>query len=430
MYLRRVRAAVVLAAVWAAGVVTSSAAAPAHLRYVVIITRHGVRAPTWDAARLNQYSTQPWPGWGVPRGNLTPHGRALMKLMGAYYREWLSAEHLLTRQQCEDAGRVYIHADTDQRTLETGRALAESLLPGCAVTVHSEPDGNRDPLFDPISAGIAQPDWGIAAQAVRERLLKHPPGHFVDLHRAAFEALQFVLDGESGAPKKLLEPPEEIGVLVTGRSIQLSGPLSAASTLGETLLLEYANGMQGKDLGWGRLDADTLFRILELHAAYADLTRRTLYLARARGSNLLDHVLRSMEQAASGKAAAGALGPLGTAVLILSGHDANLANLSGMLGLSWRLPGYQPDDTPPGGALIFSLWRQPDTARYLVRAEYLAQTLQQMRSAVPLTMAAPPAKEDVAVAGCESATEIGCSWDAFARALQRAIDDRFVLRRP
>jgi 4-phytase/acid phosphatase len=114
----------------------------------------------------------------------------------------------------------------------------------------------------------------------------------------------------------------------------------------------------------------------------------------------------------------------------LSGHDANLANLSGMLGLSWRLPGYQPDDTPPGGALIFSLWRQPDTARYLVRAEYLAQTLQQMRSAVPLTMAAPPAKEDVAVAGCESATEIGCSWDAFARALQRAIDDRFVLRRP
>jgi 4-phytase/acid phosphatase len=40
---------------------------------------------------------------------------------------------------------------------------------------------------------------------------------------------------------------------------------------------------------------------------------------------------------------------------MLCGHDTNLSNLSGMLGLSLKLPGYQPDDTPPGGALVFSL---------------------------------------------------------------------------
>ena len=230
-----------------------------------------------------------------------------------------------------------------------------------------------------------------------------------------------------GAPKKLIETPEEISVSITGKSVQLNEQLSLASTLSENLLLEYADGMQGKDLGWGRLDANNLLRILELHAAYEDLTRRTLYLARARGSNLLDHVLRPMEQAATGKAVPGALGRPGAAVLILSGHDTNLSNLSGMLGLSWHLPGYQPDDTPPGGALIFSLWQQPGTAHYFVRTQYLAQTLQQMRSAAPLTMAAPPAKEDVAVAGCELATgSIGCSWETFAKTLQRAIDNRFV----
>jgi hypothetical protein len=65
-----------------------------------------------------------------------------------------------------------------------------------------------------------------------------------------------------------------------------------------------------------------------------------------------------MQQAATGKEVPGALDPLGTAVLIVSGHDTNLSNLSGMLGLSWRLPAYQTDDTPPGRALIFSLWQR------------------------------------------------------------------------
>ena len=98
-----------------------------------------------------------------------------------------------------------------------------------------------------------------------------------------------------------------------------------------------------------------------------------------------------------------------------------------MLRLSWRLPGYQPDDTPPGGALIFSLWEQPVTATYFVRTQYLAQTLQQMRNATPVTLAAPPAEQDLAVPGCDHVAEnISCSWDAFAKIVQKSIDYQFV----
>jgi hypothetical protein len=78
----------------------------------------------------------------------------------------------------------------------------------------------------------------------------------------------------------------------------------------------------------------------------------------------------------------GALDSPGTKLLILSGHDTNLSNLSGMLGPSRRLPGYQPDDTPPGGALIFSLWQQPDTAPYSVRAPSALRTLPRHSSGV------------------------------------------------
>jgi 4-phytase/acid phosphatase len=415
---RRLALLIVAAWVVGAGAVGARAATPPQLRYVVIITRHGVRSPTWVSDRLNQYSAEPWPDWGVPPGNLTPHGRVLMQLMGTYYREWLLTEHLLSSQGCGEAGRIYIHADTDQRTLETGRALAEALLPDCTVAVHSAPEGSHDPLF----GGIGKPDLEVAAKAVQERLATQSK----DVHRAAFETLQYVLTGGT-APAKPLELPQEITVSATGKSIQINESFSVASTLGENLLLEYTNGMRGKDLGWGRLNADNLLRILELHALSSDLTRRTPYLARAKGSNLLEHVLLSMEQAEAGKAVPGAMGPPEAAVLIISGHDTNLSSLSGMLGLSWHLPGYQPDDTPPGGALIFSLWKRPGKANYFVRAQYLAQTLEQMRSATPVTLAAPPAKEDLAVPGCAPPKAgSGCTWESFEQSLQKAIDSKFV----
>jgi len=425
---KRLRTLLPFAAISIAGasLLVAGAGPPSQLRYVVIITRHGVRSPTWNADRLNQYSTAPWPAWGVPPGNLTSHGRALIRLMGSYYREWLLRDGLLHQQGCADAKRVYVYADTDERTLDTGRALAETMLPGCTADVHSQTSGRKDPLFDPLETGLAKPDWAIAAQAVRERL-SDPSGRFRDMHRAAFETLESVLAGEGSAPQKRLEPPDEIRVSVTGKGVQLNEPWSVASTLGEDLLLEYTEGMQHEDLGWGRLDADALFRILELHAVYADLMRRSSYLARARGSNLLYHVLQSMQQAATGKAATGALDRSGNAVLIVSGHDTNLSNLSGMLGLSWRLPGYQAEDTPPGGALVFSIWQRPSTAEYFVRAQYLAQTLEQMRNATPLTLAAPPAEDDVSIPGCESANATsGCSWDVFAKVIERAIDQWFV----
>jgi len=405
------------------------ASAPPTLRYVVIITRHGVRSPTWKNERLNQYSTEPWPQWGIPPGNLTSHGRALIQLMAAYYRAWLSGQGLLHQQGCVDVSRVYIYADTDQRTIETGKALAESLLTGCTVAVHSQPLGGKDPLSDPLEVRLAKPDWETAAQAVRERLAD-PSGRFRDLHRAAFETLESVLVGQ-GTPQQKIEPPNEISVSVTGKGIQLNEPWSVASTLGEDLLLEYTEGMQGKDLGWGRLDANALDRILELHALYADLMRRTSYLARARGSNLLYHVLQSMKQAVGGKASPGALDTPGTAVLIVSGHDTNLSNLSGMLGLSWHLPGYQPDDTPPGGALVFSIWQQPGAAECSVRTQYLAQTMEQMRRATPLNLSAPPAEGDVPIPGCEPITATaGCSWDVFTKVIEQAIDQRFVSMEP
>ena len=184
--------------------------------------------------------------------------------------------------------------------------------------------------------------------------------------------------------------------------------------------------MEDKDLGWGRLDAGKLMEVMRLHAAYADLARQTPYVARVQGSNLLAHMLRSMEQSVKGSAVTGSLGDAGDRVLVIVGHDTNISNIAGMLGIDWLLDGYQPNDTPPGSALVFELWQQGER-EMAVRTYYVAQSLEQMRKAIPLTLDSPPLKSPIFVPGCSSADQkMTCPWNAFEHTLETAIDRDFV----
>jgi 4-phytase/acid phosphatase len=245
----------------------------------------------------------------------------------------------------------------------------------------------------------------------------------LDEHKAALQELDSILNGKGAAKRRLMDGTDKIGVSVNDGKVELSGPLNTGSTMSENMLLEYTNGFTGKDLGWGRLDPEKLDRVLQIHGTYADLMRRTPALAQARGSNLLEHVRRSIEQAESGKAVAGALGKPGDKALLISGHDTNLSNLSGMLDLTWHLDGYQKDETPPGGALVFALWQEANTNRYFVRLTYVAQSLDQMSDATALSLAHPPESQEVSIPGC---AKPACSWAEFDKIARKAIDLRFV----
>ncbi len=232
----------------------------------------------------------------------------------------------------------------------------------------------------------------------------------------------------AGADSKLslLTMPTSLGPAKGDKLAEMKGPIATASTLAEDFLLEYTNGMTGKDLGWGRLDAAKLNQIMSLHIAYSDLLRRTPYIGRASASNMLSHILKSMEQAITAKPVPGAMGKPGDRVLFLAGHDGNVSNIAGTLDLSWLLPGYQPNDTPPGGAIFFELWRQPG-GEYQVRTYYTAQTLTQMHDALPLTPEAPPAVAPLFLQGCsEAGPGMPCSWKAFQHKVETAIDPTMV----
>jgi 4-phytase/acid phosphatase len=407
--------AVLTLAVWP---VRAADGPDAELKYALIVSRHGVRSPTWETARLNEYSTTAWPDWGVAPGELTPHGRAAVKLMGAWYRDLFSAAGLFDGSRCRDAARIYIHADTAQRTRETGRAFSESLLPGCEIPVESSQGGGKDPLF----SGVGKADPELAAKAVRQRL--GPAAAVLANHAPAFDALKRILTGGATAHRDLMSPTPENG---KNGDTGIPAPLATASTFSEVFLLEYAEGMPPPALGWGRLTKQNLLQIMELHAAYADVARRTPLLGRAGASNLLAHILASLEQAAAGKHVAGALGKPDGALAILAGHDTNLSNLSGMLDLSWKVPGQVPDDTPPESALIFSLWRARANGDYFVKLEFVAPSLDQLRDLTPLTLKSPPERVMVPIPACGSPrTDGGCPLPDFQASVTKAIDPKFT----
>lgn len=347
-----------------------------------------------------------------------------MELMGRYDRALLARQGLLSPSGCEDAAHMRIVADSDQRTRETGRALAAGLAPGCAIPVQALAEGTPDALFHPIEAGLGPVDRNRAAAALAGRIGDRPAA-LADAYRAPLATLDQLLSiCPSGATCQPRHSLFEVDASVTpGKSdhlAELHSPLALASTITENFLLEYTEGMADPQVAWGLVDAQKLRALLALHVAQEDLTARTGPIARAQASNLLFHLLHSIEQASTRHPDAAALTRTEDRLLILSGHDTNLANIAGALHLNWIIDGRR-DDTPPGGALVFELWQKTGASDASVRVYYVAQSLEQMHDATPLTLAAPPERVPVFVPACGRA-DGACSLQDFRAALLQAID--------
>jgi 4-phytase/acid phosphatase len=404
------------------------------LQYVIYLSRHGVRSPTGKPEKYAEFSASAWPEWPVKAGYLTTHGYELMKLFGAYDRIKLAGQGLLTPEGCDDATHVTILADSDQRTRETGKAIADGLMPGCNVETRALPEGTGDPLFHGMSASETHLDPALAVAAIGGRL-GGDPGNLAQAYRPQLAALDKILAGCGKAPvtnaarTSLLDIPAVLKPGTGEHAVEFRGPLATASTLSENLLLEYTQGMNGAELGWGCLDETSLHMAIELHDAEEDYADRTPVIAKLHASNLLSTIVTALEQNATGKPLAGAPGKPDDKVLLLVGHDTNIATVAGVLSLDWIIDGRR-NDTPPGGALIFELWRA-SSGGYSVRLYYTAQTLGQMRESAPLTATNPPALVPVVVPGCGAAAGMdavgsACSLAGFEATVRRSIDTPLV----
>ena len=404
-----------------------SADRKADLKFVVALSRHGVRSPIVNTDLYNKYSAAPWPKWDVKPSYLTPHGYELMKLFGTWDRVKFSGQGLFAATGCDDAAHISILADSDERTRETGKALAEGMFPGCTIEVHAQAEGKVDPLYR-LAGGLHPGDSALAAAALAGRIGADPK-NLTEAFRPQLTALDNVLAGcGHAAPNdkkrmSIFEVPVSLGG-GTNYASGYSGPVSLASTMAENLLLEYTTGMSDENVGWGCVDGATLRALMQLDTAGWEYGYRTPTVAHIYGSNLLDHIKKSLEQSVTGKTVAGALSKPDDRLLIIVGHDTNIVTVAGALGVSWIIDG-RVDDTPPGGALMFEVWQPRDGGSPFVRMEYTAQTLEQMRQSQPLTAANPPAVAPIFVPGC-SGTDMSCTWEGFAEAVHGAVNPAYV----
>ena len=415
------RAVIVSAAMMVGG---AADAAQYELVSTVALSRHGVRSPIAGTPALATFATDPWPSWPVPSGHLTPRGAELAKLLGAYYREYYAAQGLLPAGGCPPAGRVVAWADVAQRTLVTAQSLLDGMFPGCNFTPGSLTSAEIDPLFHPTRAGVCKLDPARARRSV----MGAEGGSLASLRRTLrteIAAMQSVLKccqpalcraAGVNAPCSLRDLPTAIVPADSG-NVRLSGPISIGSTASEIFLLEYAEGFPERQVAWGRASTPQAIRpLLKLHAAQFDLIERTPYLAARQGSALMDRILSTLQRAVD---TSGTKAPVFT---LLVGHDTNLANIGGMLGLRWSLPSYLANETPPAGAMHFDLLRDRETQAHAIRIRYVAQTPDQMHRMVPLNLALPPETAVVQIDRCKAIEDGICPWNEFVKVADRAID--------
>jgi 4-phytase / acid phosphatase len=208
-------------------------------------------------------------------------------------------------------------------------------------------------------------------------------------------------------------------------------PVTLGADFAENFLLQYTEGMPMSQVGWGRVPRPELNDLMEMNTRYHDFMLRTPYGAQVAASNLAAHICDTIFSAGSGKTTPYQLGTTDDHFILLDGHDSNLSWLGCLLRLDWVLPDQTFNATPPGNALVFEIRRNRTTGATTVQVFFISQTLDQIREFHTLTAAEQPSIAPVFVPGCSGpAPTFACSVEEFARVVDSAIDNRFVVASP
>lgn len=345
---------------------------------VVVLTRHGLRAPTQDGRILAMWSQKKWPEWPVGRGELTPRGARLVTDMWSSLAKLFTASGTLPPAGCPGKDDVYVRADTDERTRMTARALLDGLAPECRLA-YRVAETDIDPLFHPVRAGLYHYDAILAASQV----LASTNGGLERL-QDEFSGTLALLGNISGPPSAnlcarfalmpdcaLSDLPNAVSISPDGGSIRLVGSLGIASSMAEIFLLEYGQ-WPDQAAGWGEVNASILSQLMPVHTKIFDVVNRTPLVAWANGGALL----AEMTAALMGEHDDQALNLAKLVVFV--GHDTNIANISGLLGLYWQPSGYPPNGAPPAGAMFLELWQKDGEQKVIAR--FYSQTPQALHT--------------------------------------------------
>lgn len=154
-------AAAALAAILCMGAAAGARVGPSvTLRHVTYASRHGIRTPFQpDVGSVTDWSnyTRLPPKTAADYGmsperfesqQLTPHGQAVLELLGAYWREKWAQQRLFAQGDCE---RITVFADDSPRDVETAEHWLRGF--GCADAPVHVPSASHLPEMRPVCSG-------------------------------------------------------------------------------------------------------------------------------------------------------------------------------------------------------------------------------------------------------------------------------------
>lgn len=357
--------------------------APFTLEHVVTLSRHGVR-PQTDTEVLNKATGKTWPEWTVQDGHLSGHGYAGIIHQGAYLiARWREAG-LPIGAGCPPPEQVFAWSSPLQRTRATAQAFLDGMFPGCGLAAGSTRE-QRDPLFQSVDMGLSQPDKDIVKQQITART-----GSVDDLNKRyqpAITLLRAAVCADTPTSCEFLNAPWKL--VEKEHDVSLKGPLSPGSTIGETIRLQYSEGLPLSQVAFGHArNAREVSALMALHAAKYDLVSDTPERARHGGTLLMSQLAAALTAGASTSAPENR--SLQAPLVMFVGHDTNIAQIQTMLQMNWQLGDYPRNDIPPGGSLAFERYRDTRSGERYVRLTFTAMSLDQWRHLSPLTSDAPP----------------------------------------
>ncbi len=357
---------------------------------VVVLMRHGVR-PQNDTAKFDQATGKKWPQWLVPDGNLSGHGYAGIVDQSRYMFENWKSEGLALSSPCPTTRKVFIWASPIERTVATAQALTDGMFPGCGITPSHLPLQKKDPLFQAVEMGLAQPDPKKVEDEVMEAM-GGSPEKAAQKYADDVEWLRRTVCGTGVKDCQFLDEKWGLKKTKSGK-YKLTGPVSAASAISETIRLQYSEGLPLQEVAFGHVkNAGDVLKLMSLHAAKYDLLDNTMEIART-GGNILMHEITDSLTAGSVAENKESFTELGFPLVIFVGHDKNISQIKTILDFHWKLASYPADDIPPGGMLIFKRYKNNKTGRLAVQLSFAARTLDEWRFLTPLSEKNPIARE-------------------------------------
>lgn len=348
------------------------------IQKVIIFMRHSVRSPTKSKSVLDQWSSRRWPSWNTKPGFLSENGVFLAKMMGlgisTYYRHYINRYTLSGKHF-----QLKVFADNMERTVATGAGVVEGFRPIQHVTVGHVLHG-KDPLFHAVKMHACSVNESITEKHYQQSISHQLCNNYK--YVIYLDEMKNILCPESNkkvAAVCALNSPNEV---VMKNNVNINGALHIANAVGESFLMEYADGKPCSQVGWGKVcSLKVMSHMLYLRNMYARIAREDHYYARHGATPVMRLIVSFLGSTNRYQVPTQVPSSLSHAnMLILIGHDVNISEISGMLHLRYQLIA-QPDRTPPDMAIAFELLQTGNGQKYIgLRIFYFK--LEEMRNAV------------------------------------------------